>query len=610
MIRIYFDNELIEETENDAIDRISNDYQIFSESFYLGATPTNTYKISVGKGLITEHPNEVFIYDDNELNAVLVVDNIEEDEIFYNYTLTDRMVNLEFKYDASQIFINDKTTILSIVQDICEKAGITLGDDDFIGKNKVISWYDNTRTARQYIGYIAELNGGYAQIINNKLYFKKHKKESIFTIDIENCSDYEIGYRRYITKVVFELGSIRYVFGNDNGETLYLNNENVFITSEEDVELIYNNIKEFQFYGFTTTNCPINNNVKAGDIITFTDGINNYPTIANYDNHDYAGAWNGGYSLEIESYKQSETKVIGTTERIKNLQIIVDRDTNTITQAIQEIDEQNEKISEVTQKVGELTSKISDIADITTMQETIYATLEFEKINQSEPIYIKIHPISQNISYLYPNNNLYPSNALFSTDRKIRFINTETEEVFEYTLPDDLLISDEDGTYDEFILSYDNQTCEINKKVGYKADGSTYTLTTQRTISYEYPIINLTDGDYKVELVGYDFGYMQVRLMAQNIYTTQFATKAEVRSEINQTANEIDLNVNQKLSNYSTTTEMNSSINIKANEIESQVSTKVGNNEVVSKINQSAESIQINANKVSLQRKNNSINGR
>ena len=166
-------------------------------------------------------------------------------------------------------------------------------------------------------------------------------------------------------------------------------------------------------------------------------------------------------------------------------------------------------------------------------------------------------------------------------------------------MPDDLLRYDS-NVYDEFYLDYDNHICQVIKRCGYNADGTVYQLQEEVTTDYPYPEIILEDGDYSISLPGYDFGYIYVRLMAQNIYTTQFATKAEVRSEINQTAQEIDLNVNEKLTNYSTTTEMNSAITVKANEINSTVSTKVGKNEVISSINQSAEAVSIDANKVNL----------
>ena len=91
----------------------------------------------------------------------------------------------------------------------------------------------------------------------------------------------------------------------------------------------------------------------------------------------------------------------------------------------------------------------------------------------------------------------------------------------------------------------------------------------------------------------------------QNDYTDIFATKVEMDSSIEQSAQEIDLSVNKKLEEYSTTEEMKSEIKITADEINSEVSKKVGEDEVISKINQSAEQIQINANKISLERKGN-----
>ena len=62
--------------------------------------------------------------------------------------------------------------------------------------------------------------------------------------------------------------------------------------------------------------------------------------------------------------------------------------------------------------------------------------------------------------------------------------------------------------------------------------------------------------------------------MAKNIYTTQFYTKVETDSRINQKADEINLGVNKTLTNYSTTNEMNSAIDVKAGQITQSVSEK------------------------------------
>ena len=155
--------------------------------------------------------------------------------------------------------------------------------------------------------------------------------------------------------------------------------------------------------------------------------------------------------------------------------------------------------------------------------------------------------------------------------------------------------------------------------------------------------IELFEGDnyiYLVDMVGNKF---YAEYIVKNDFTDIYVTTNEMNSAINQSAQSIELNVNQKLTGYSTTEEMNSAINIKSNEITSSVSKtyetktnasntyatktqlttakseikqttdsitstvskKVGNNEIISKINQSSERVTINASKISLKRKNN-----
>ena len=227
--------------------------------------------------------------------------------------------------------------------------------------------------------------------------------------------------------------------------------------------------------------------------------------------------------------------------------------------------------------------------------------MEINEVNQSEPIRLVVRPIEENISYLYPSDNLYPSDDLYMSIRTIRFHNNTTNEDFDYELPDDLLYYDSEN-YDEFILDYDGQSCVINKRVGYNADGTTYVLDTPKTVEYEYPKIVLSEGDYTVSILSYENGYIFARLMAKNIYTTQFYTKAEVNSEISQTAQNIDLSVNQKLSNYSTTTEMNSAISLKANEITNSVSnTYATKNELITKENTINQRITNEVNEINLE---------
>ena len=145
--------------------------------------------------------------------------------------------------------------------------------------------------------------------------------------------------------------------------------------------------------------------------------------------------------------------------------------------------------------------------------------------------------------------------------------------------------------------------------------------------------IELFEGDNYIYLVDVYGNKIYAEYIVKNEFNELYVTKNEMDSAINQSAQSIELSVNQKLEGYSTTEEMNSAIDIKANEITSSVSKtyttkeelttakseikqttdnitstvskKVGNDEIISKINQSSEKVTIDANKISLKRKRN-----
>lgn len=279
-------------------------------------------------------------------------------------------------------------------------------------------------------------------------------------------------------------------------------------------------------------------------------------------------------NVKLETTKDSiESSVSSVTTKVEKVE-------NDMGDVISTVTSQNEKISKITQTTDEINSKISDIADITTSGESQQASVNLIKVNESEPIAIKIHPTTEDISYLYPSNYLYPSDDLYLNNRIIRFTNTDTNEVFDYELPDDLLYYDANN-YDEFILNYDSQTCSVIKRVEYiKETNKNAIKTTEETINYGFPTIALSAGNYTVSLPGYSNAYIYVQLMASNIYTTQFATKVELSSSISQTAKEINIEVEEK----------------------------VGKEEVIARINLTKETATIQASKVNISGVINAIN--
>ena len=425
--------------------------------------------------------------------------------------------------------------------------------------NKSIAVYDNTVNARTYLSYIAEQAEGFACIgRDGKLYIKTIGEDTV-ELDIEKFQDFTWGEKFKVSRVAYEDGTRDFKFGNTNNNTVWINQENMYIVDEEQVENIYNEIKDFECYSFEG-NSIIDPAIDTGDIVVI-DG----KRVIFQGDMEYLGKFKVSISSKIQPKSKEDTMTRIPSQKVINRRVEsrIDQQDGIIERTVSEVTEQNNKISRVQQTVDELNSKISDIADITTSQESNSGSLTFEDINQSEPIHIEIMPLGDNISYLYPFEQLYLSDNLYIKLRTLRFTNTETNEVFDYELPDDLLYYDNEH-YDKFILDYDSQTCYVNKKCAYDNNGNVTCLASEVINSYTFPHINLTDGDYTVQILKYDgvpYGaYLFCRLMTQNIYTTQFAIKAEVNSEISQAVNKINAVVSEKVGKNEIIAEMNLAI--------------------------------------------------
>lgn len=112
--------------------------------------------------------------------------------------------------------------------------------------------------------------------------------------------------------------------------------------------------------------------------------------------------------------------------------------------------------------------------------------------------------------------------------------------------------------------------------------------------------IELFEGDNYIYLIDMTGNKFYAEYLIKNEFNELYVTLNQMNSAINQSANEIELTVNQKLEGYSTTEEMNAAIQITADGINSEVSKKVGEDEIISKINQSAETVTIDAEKINI----------
>lgn len=176
--------------------------------------------------------------------------------------------------------------------------------------------------------------------------------------------------------------------------------------------------------------------LEVGDFYNTIVDENSYQCLMLNDEIDIDGGISELVHTELPEESVTDyTKADTTDRRINETYLIVDKQNQEIEAVISNVGEQDQKIAQLSLTVGELESKISEIADITVSGESSYASVTLTDVNESEPIRIEIRPIGTNISYLYPRDNLYPSNTLYMPNRIINFHNSTTNEDFTYELP-------------------------------------------------------------------------------------------------------------------------------------------------------------------------------
>ena len=110
--------------------------------------------------------------------------------------------------------------------------------------------YDNTVSARTYLSYIAEQAGGFAIIgRDGKLYVKTFGQDNV-ELDIDLFQDYKWGDKFKISRVSYEDGVQNYKFGDETENTVYINQNNMYIVDSEQVENIYNQLNNLEVYSF------------------------------------------------------------------------------------------------------------------------------------------------------------------------------------------------------------------------------------------------------------------------------------------------------------------------------------------------------------------------
>lgn len=346
MLEIYFDGVLLDPLN---YMELTQKWVMFDKEFKLGMTPSREFSLTIPKSVFNENAENVVIkYMSNDY-AHLIVDKITYDENGsipkVKLTLVDKMMKANFNYDASELIL--PKTVKDILLDICDKMGVELGTTSFDNEDEEVNFYDNTIQAREYLSYISELAGGFARIENDgKLYIRYFNNENSQTIMSDLCEKIIVGQKHKIERVVFDNGLVKFQTSEDETlETLYLNQVNVYINTQEQFDKIVEKILGFEYYNLDTGSTYILPNTFCGDVLKLSYDNKDYYTIQNTPTLKFLGVWQGSYVLNLESTSQSETKVVSNSIQIKGIKIRQNRDENILTIAVEDINTQKNVIN-------------------------------------------------------------------------------------------------------------------------------------------------------------------------------------------------------------------------------------------------------------------------
>ena len=542
----------------------------------------------------------------------------QEDNGGYKIVCYDKM--LKSMVDYEHMNITYPTTLRNYINTICTYLGITFknASETFANYNRNINgelylMYNEDTHEYESLGYtfrdvldeIAQATGSTICINSNNQLEIRYINETGDTIDEEYLNEDNVNFGEQYgpvnTIILSRSGGADKIYISDPPDTPEANRIAIEISDNQIMngndrsdylpDLI-NKLGGLQYY--------INDFSSKGilyydlcDRFGITIGEQTYSCVMFNDEVNFVQGIEENIHTDMPEQADTDyTYVDKTDRRINETYLIVNKQDGEIKSLVsQTTDLTNPNSiasiqSSLIQRVDTLESEISSIADLTTSGETIMGSLTLTDIIESEPIDIKIHPTTESISYLYPFNGLFPSNTLYPKDRRLRFTNTTTNEVFDWELPTDLWRYN-DEIFDELVFSYgdgEHSTIIVNRKCEIHADGSVTALATPVTETYPFEHIQLTSGDYTISLLGYPNGYLFVRLMVENYYTNQFYTKAQTDSKILQNKTEIEASVSATLEDdYE-----------KKDVIEGKLALKLGKNEngaLISMLNASADDI-------------------
>ena len=491
----------------------------------------------------------------------------------------------KFNQEFDGIGLSFPCTALELAQYCCDKCDVELATTTFTNSDFIIpnNQYETGDTYRKVMQDIGKLAYSWVRIgWDNKCY-----------IDFDVPTTVTNKYDKISTSNYYDLSLQKKVFGPVNRVVIGMTDiegENAYIEDEDSIAV--NGVCELQImdcnitytpelrqqaitgasrlFGLTYLPLEINTTghpwLLGKELIEVTTTEGTKVTTIPFDRTiEYMGHIKTKLTSKADTKVETEYKNPGTLETsVRQTRIVVDKQNQTITQLVTNVDEYDNRITQVEQDVDSISQQVSQISDLT-REVTNNGSVTLEDAYQGNLLEFRIYG---DVCPFFPRTNVYPSSTLFLKPSKY-YLTVEYQESGEtkqtvISLPFDYLLINGD-VYDEFVVET-NGSCYKIKRLELLADGSVSELEEEQIITYDNMIIPIYEGNNKYYL-NYYTPMFYAKYAKQSDLTDVFATKVEVNSSITQTRDEIELSVTQEITDATDTDTLISKINLSPGQI-------------------------------------------
>ena len=289
----------------------------------------------------------------------------------------DTPIENVFNYDSSTDTYS--ITLENLLIWLCNHYGVTLGTYPSVNKDVLTGNWDSTISGKQYVSWIAEMMAGNVKIGRDKtLNIVPLNSSPVTTINAKKSKEFILGEKYEITGVTYYDAIRNYTSqsGTDTGNVLIIRQENLFVSSQNDIDNIYNAVNGFTVYSLKNENYG-DISLDAFDIVTYQ-----------VDNDSYNTFYDSTLTYEVTIMAKIDTQ-IPTKQQEITTNVVKPTETTSIRKVEALIDSLNGEIKLLSSRVDDTETNISSLQIADQSIEASVATINNRVTNIQTSTYTK-----------------------------------------------------------------------------------------------------------------------------------------------------------------------------------------------------------------------------